>query len=161
MECLVGQLDKLLTHYGSNTGLGIHMQALMELFVIEGGVSMQLLQESFVRFSEWVTHYWLRSLWEKVDMFGFQVKIAPLPLDPPRKNDDWLMWALLEEEFSEEDMTHLNRVRCHQQVLYLSDVFDARGVALDQRYLVRRQAGDTWSTLIFPKESPPARDFHV
>ncbi len=108
VECLVGQLDKLLTHYGSGTGLGVHMQASMELFVVEGGVSKQLLRKPFARFGGWVTHCWLRSLWEKVDMFGLQVEIAPLPLDPPRENDDWLMLTLLEEGIGKEDMIRLN-----------------------------------------------------
>jgi hypothetical protein len=33
VECLVAQINKLLTHYGSSSGLGIHMQASMELLV--------------------------------------------------------------------------------------------------------------------------------
>lgn len=30
VECLVEQLEKLFTHYGSRSGIGIHMQALMD-----------------------------------------------------------------------------------------------------------------------------------
>ena len=56
VECFIGQLDKLLTHYGSSSGLGVHMQVSMEVFIIEGGVSMQLLFEPFSRYGKWVTH---------------------------------------------------------------------------------------------------------
>ncbi len=37
VECFIGQLNKLLTHYGSSSGLRVHMQASMEIFIIEGG----------------------------------------------------------------------------------------------------------------------------
>ncbi len=47
VECLVAQINKLLTLYGSSLGLGIHMQASMELLVTEGGVSTQILVEQF------------------------------------------------------------------------------------------------------------------
>jgi hypothetical protein len=39
VECLVAQINKLLVHYGSSSGLGIHMQVSMEMMIIEGGVS--------------------------------------------------------------------------------------------------------------------------
>ena len=59
VECFVAQLNKLLTHYGSSSSLGIHMQVLMEMLVIEGGISLQILSESFSKYSKWVTPSWL------------------------------------------------------------------------------------------------------
>jgi hypothetical protein len=47
VECMVAQINKLLTHNGSSSGLGIHMQASMELLVTEGGVLTQILAEPF------------------------------------------------------------------------------------------------------------------
>jgi hypothetical protein len=161
VECFIGQLDKLLTHYGSSSGLGVHMQVSMEVFIIEGGVSTQLLSEPFARYGKWVTHCWLRSLWEKVEMFGFRVEIAPLPLQPPREKDCWLMLALIDHGFSKNKLIRLNQVRCHQQVLFISDIFDASGRALDQRYLSQRSKDEAWSTLFFPWESPPYRDIRL
>jgi hypothetical protein len=69
VECLIGQVNKILTHYGSPTGLGKHMQVSMELLVIEAGVSLQPFKKPYVQYSQWVTHNWLRLLWEKADMF--------------------------------------------------------------------------------------------
>jgi hypothetical protein len=161
VECFIGQLDKLLTHYGSSSGLGVHMQVSMEVFIIEGGVSTQLLSELFSRYGKWVTHCWLKSLWEKVERFGFHVEIAPLPLLHPRENNRWPMLALEDHGFSKDELICLNQVRCHQQVLFLLDVFDASGRALDQRYLRRRPTDEEWSTLLFPRESPPYQDIHL
>jgi hypothetical protein len=150
VECFIGQLNKLLTHYGSSSGLGVHMQASMEIFIIEGGVSTQLLSEPFSRYGKRITHCWLKSLWEKLDMFCFWVEISSLPLLQPRKNNRWLMLVLENHGFSEEELIRLNQVWCHQQVLFLSDVLDASGRALDRRYLRQRPMDKVWSTLLFP-----------
>ena len=85
VECFVAQLNKLLTHYGSSSSLGVHMQVSMEMLVIEGGISLQILLEPFSTYGKGVTHSWLRSVWEKIDMFGFKVEICELPLQFPRE----------------------------------------------------------------------------
>jgi hypothetical protein len=56
IECFVAQMNKLLTHYGSNTGMGIHMQLSMELLITKAGVSLQPLTTPFNRCKNWVTH---------------------------------------------------------------------------------------------------------
>jgi hypothetical protein len=66
---------KLLTHYGCISGIGIHMQASMELLIVEAGISTQPLVEKYNAYSIWVTHCWLKSVWEKLDIFSMQIKI--------------------------------------------------------------------------------------
>ncbi len=46
----------------------------------------------------------------------------------------------------------LNRVRKHQQVLFLSDILGASGGLLDKRYLQKRRIGDHWLSMKFPHE---------
>jgi hypothetical protein len=72
-----------------------------------------------------------------------------------------MMLALIDQGYSEDELIHLNQVRCHQQVLFILDVFDASGRALDRRYLTRRPMDVAWSTLLFPRESPPNQDIHL
>ena len=57
------------------------------------------------------------------------------------------------------ELERLNRVRLHQQVLFLSDIITANGRGLDERYLRKRKSNEKWSTLRFPKEKPPPADF--
>ena len=149
VECLVGQLEKLLTHYGSQTVVGRLLQSSMEMFVIELGRS------------HWVTHSWVRSVWEKIDLFGIEVEIGNIDITPPRVGDDWLMKRFLRMGCTRKELIRLNRVRLHQQTLFLSDVLDASGRALDRKYLVRRPANEKWSTLVFPREYPSNRDFRL
>ena len=63
--------------------------------------------------------------------------------------------------YSDDDLRRLNRVRMHQEVLFLSDVMDASGRAIDRRYLFPRPMDETWSTLSFPNEQPARKDFQL
>ncbi len=155
----MAQINKLLTHYGCSSGLGIHMQVSMEMMIIKSGISTQILSEPFSRYGKWTMHCWLRSLWEKVDMFCFQVEITDLPLALPREHDSWIMLAFVEPEFTDDELIGLNQAQCYQHVLFKSDIFDASGWALDRQYLERRPAGKVWSTLLFPQEQSSAKDF--
>jgi hypothetical protein len=51
IECLAGKVTKLLSHYGSTSGLGKHMQVSMVLLVIEVGISLQPLLEQYRQYS--------------------------------------------------------------------------------------------------------------
>ena len=161
VECFIAQISKLLTNYGCNTGLGIHLQTSMELMVIECGVSCQILAQPYRTFSKWVTHCWLKSVWEKVDLFNLTVTIKSLPLRPPRENDEWMMILFKNEGYTDDELVRLNRVRCHQQVLFYSDIFDIRGRSIHRRYRTKRPIGEKWSDLIFPNEKPPGKDLRL
>jgi hypothetical protein len=154
-------MNKLLTHYGSNTGLGIHMQLAMELLITEVGTSLQPLSTPFYRCKGWDTHCWLKLLWEKVYIFLVCIEILELPLKFPREWDNWLMAAFKNADYNGKALVCLNRVQCYQQAIFILDVLDASGKAIDRKYLTRRQKGESWSTLIFPQEKPPDEDFKL
>jgi len=156
VECLIAQVSKLLIHYGCQSGLGIQLQVSLELLIIELGISSQPFQESFSKYGSRVTLSWLKSVWEKVDSFKVRIQLRSLEINPPRMGDKWFMRAVEDLECLEKkEVERINRVRIHQQVLYLSDILDAGGKGIDKRYLVRREQDEQWSTLIFPKENPP------
>ena len=77
----------------------------------------------------------------------------------PRERDQWLMQMFVAVGFSKEDLVRLNRVRIHQQALFLSYVIGASGKTLDPKYMTQRKEEERWSTLVFPKEKPPQRYF--
>jgi hypothetical protein len=80
IECLIAQINKLPMHYGCSLGLGIHMQASIELLITKAGVLLQIQSKPYIRHSKWVTHSWLQSVWEKADIFHLKIKILELPL---------------------------------------------------------------------------------
>jgi hypothetical protein len=134
VECLVAQLTKLLVHYGCRFGLGIQMQASMEILLTGLGLLPQPLQESFVTYGKWVTNTWLKSIWEKIDRFDITTEIAPLPIRPPREGDRWFMQSVIKmgAVTNLEELLIINRVRCHQQVLFTSDILDTGGKILTE-----------------------------
>ncbi len=103
----------------------------------------------------------MKLVWEKAHRLKVTITLADLPSQPPREQDSWLMKELDQLDYSDEELQHLNRVRLHQQVLYLSDVMDASGRALDWKYLHPLPRGEAWFTLVFPLECPALRDFRL
>ena len=160
VECLISQVTKLLIHYGCRSGIGIQLQVSLELMIIELGISSQPFQESFQKYESWITHSWIKSVWEKVDHYKLRLQLKPLNIEPPRTRDKWFMKAVIDLGcLNKHEMERINRVRIHQQVLFLSDILDAGGKCLDRKYLTKREQEEQWSTYIFPLENPPTRDF--
>jgi hypothetical protein len=72
------------------------------------------------------------------------------------------MHAVIESGLTNtEELIQINHYRCHQQVLFVSDVLDASGKAINKRYLERRTDHINWSVLIFPIENPPRRNLKL
>ncbi len=100
----------MLVHYGCQSGIGLQMTVTMELLITELRVSSQPLRESLLKYGKWVTHLWLRSLWEKVDKFDITIKTAPIPIDPPRMGDRWFMQAVIKAGYRKpEELAIINR----------------------------------------------------
>lgn len=158
IECSVTQLNKLLMHYGCNTAVGLKLQASMEFLILELGISTQPLQLDFDTHKFFVTDTWLKSVWEKASIFQLDIETnMEIPL--PREGDQWLMVELRRLGLEKSELLRLNRVRITQQVLFVSDIFDARGTTIDKKYLTRRLPEQRWSTYTFPIEVPPDKDF--
>jgi hypothetical protein len=94
-------------------------------------------------------------------MFQIKKEINNLPLYVPRMNDRWLMKVLEAEGYREIELIALNRVKCYQQVIFLSDILIVSGRAVDIKYTRRRPWNETWSMAIFPEEKPSTQDFQL
>ena len=161
VECFVQQINKLIMHYGCSSNTGFSMKMSLEYMILELGISGQPFQESYKQYGKRVTHSWLKSIWEKCQLFDVLVTFGDVPIELPRMGDHWLMRVFAQLGYSATDLQRLNRVRVHQQVLFLSCILGASGKTLDRRYLKRRPAGERWSQLNFPVENPPNKDFRL
>jgi hypothetical protein len=86
---------------------------------------------------------------------------AGLPVHPPQERDLWLMKEFVQMNYNSDDLWRLNRVRLHQEVLFLLDVMDASSRAIDRKYLDPRPMDESWSSLSFPIKQPATRDFKL
>jgi hypothetical protein len=161
VECFVGQVSKLLMHYGCPSNIGEKMKISFHQLVIELGMTDQPFQLSYKLFKNHVTWSWLVSVWEKCELYGVKIVMNDIPLELPRERDKWLMAEFLRLGFSKKDLERLNRVRLYMQVLFLSEVLGASGRVLDERYLRKRPKHEAWSTLKFPQERPSPADFNL
>ncbi len=55
VEATLEQANKLLIHYGCRIALGTELQTLLELLVVDLGISFQPIQVSYEHFGDWVT----------------------------------------------------------------------------------------------------------
>ena len=161
VECDIAQVNKLLMHFGCPSTLGLTNKVSLNFLRVELGISVQPLQESYQKFGSWATNCWLKSLWEKCDHLDIRVEFNDDTLKLPRGRDTWLMLEFIRIGYSDKELIRLNRVRVCQQVLFLSEILGASGKELDLRYLRRRPLDERWSTLDFPQEKPPRKDFQL
>jgi hypothetical protein len=106
----------------------------------------------YEKYGEWVTTCWLKRVWEKVDHYGFVLLVHNLLMIFPWEGDDWLMALFIDAGCSETELQSLNRLRKHQQVLFLSNIMGASDGMVDKQYLQKRRRGELWSSMKFPCE---------
>jgi len=152
IKCLTSQVSKLLMHYGCKSTVGRKMAVSFRALVLELGLTLQPFHEPFLRYKEWVTWGWMVSLWEKCSCYDVRIDIMDTELSFPRERDGWVMQGFVALGYTGTQLQILNRVRLHQQVVFLSCVLNAYGSALDEKYLKRRPKHQQWSTLKFPTE---------
>jgi hypothetical protein len=161
IECFIAQVNKLLMHLSTASSLGTTMQASLDLLILELGMSSQPFYQDYKRNNKWVTHFWLKTIWEKASHLMINIELGPTSLKPPRgPNDFWLMQRISQLCIKEE-IKRLNRIQLHQQVPFYLDVMGAGGRCLDKKYLRKQPPLKKWSKMIFPVERPPPKDFKL
>jgi hypothetical protein len=110
VEATLEQANKLIMHYGCWTALGMELQTLLELLVVDLGLSFQPFQVSYAHFGNWVTTMWLKRVWEKISFFGFTIQVKNLLTGYPREGDDWLMSCFIARGHTANELATLNHV---------------------------------------------------
>jgi hypothetical protein len=108
IECLVGQLSKIIMHYGCPSNLGSKFYVSYNQLVIELGLSLQPLQQSFQRFHKLVAWGWLVSLWEKCEVYNIRVEMYDVPLKLPWERDRWLMWEFVKMGYNLQELIYFS-----------------------------------------------------
>jgi hypothetical protein len=162
IECKVEQINELVfMHYCCKMVVGVLLQASLEFLMVEFGLAMQPFNLDYSHYEGPVTKSWLKSIWEKVQAIHLRIEFGSMDLILPQEGDAWLMEKLFCMQFDKDELARLNREHLHQQVLFLLDILDARGMAIDRKYLQRCPQSERWSTITFPLEDPPVRDFKL
>ena len=134
-EATTASLNSFLQHYGTETAIGTYLTASLENLQLELGVSGCPLNYDYDVWGKLATDSWVKSLWERVCRFKIKLDIEYKKLPPPRENDECIMERLVREGVRGSQLINLNRVRKHQEALFLSDIVTANGRRLDPIYL--------------------------
>jgi hypothetical protein len=97
-------------HYGNQSCLELKLQNTTEILVIELGMSLQPFQKEYAAYQQWVTHSWIKLVWEKASRVRVEIKIADLVVHPPRESNSWLMQELVRLNYSSNNLQQLNCV---------------------------------------------------
>ena len=133
VECLVGQVNALLAHFGTNSTLGVQLQTSYNCMVLELGLSPQIFKLDYSKYGHLVTDCWLKMIWEKVSEYGLTVEVDASAFATVRERDQWLMNAVLQLGLTVKELELFNKVRLYLQVLFLSDILAANGKTLQTR----------------------------
>jgi hypothetical protein len=161
VEALVAMSNKLLMHYRCDMATGRFMRASHSLFLLELGILLQPLQESFDKYSFLSTHSWMKMVWEKISKFGVRTVIADTGMAFPREGNQFIMQAFFEKGYSREILLRLNRVRIYLQALFISNILMASGNKIDTEMTAQSMTQRKRSRLRWPIEHPTGLDFQL
>jgi hypothetical protein len=157
----VAMSNKLLMHYRCDTVTGHFMQASHSLFLLELGISLQPLQESFDKCSFLSTYSWMKMVWEKISKFGVRTVIPDTGMAFPREGDQFIMQAFFKKGYSREILLRLNRVRIYLQALFISDILTASGNKINTEMTAQSMTQRKQLRLRWPIEHPTGPDFQL
>jgi hypothetical protein len=162
VKCLIARINKLQSHFGCPSSVGVELQTSIELFILELGVSFtHPFLAPYSKYAPMVTDCWIKTLWEKCDYFKVGIEVCNIGLMPLREGDRWIMPLLASAGHSPETLQRLNWVCIHQQALFISDVLTASGRTFEADCLQPRPQMSRWSRVRFPLQSPTQADFDL
>ena len=164
-ETSAATINMMVQHYGTDSALGITLQASLENLQLELGVTRCPLHYNFKIWDDLASHSWVKALWEKTHSLKIEVSLDYPDLVPARKGDRSIMELLVERGIGGQRLQAANRVRKHQEAIFLSCISTATGTKVDEVYLRswkeshEGQLGRHRSTFPFGKEFPLDSDW--
>ena len=91
IEATIASANKVLTHFGSQSLLGVQYQLSLELLTVELGLGPQVFLQDYSKYGEWVTDFTLTEFWARLYRFNFKMLQYTIRLVPLRKHNGWIM----------------------------------------------------------------------
>ena len=99
--------------------LGHFLTASIENLQLELGVAGCPFKYDFDIWGELATDSWVKSLWERIQHFKIDIEMEYPTLKPPREYDECIMEKLVKQGVRGSELVSINRVRKHQESIYL------------------------------------------
>ncbi len=153
--------EQLITHittllkYGSQNEdpTGTLIRACGETMRLEAGVSGPLFHIS-PNLSVCMTDTWMSQCWHRCVQRGIFINTDIQDFALPRQRDRPLMEVFLETGYRDKELALLNRCRMHLRVIFLSDICNGQGTALEKQLWEGTTPADH-HPYSWPKSHPP------
>jgi hypothetical protein len=149
-ETAIARLNMFLQHWDNPAPIGISLRTSMEYLQLEIGCRGCPLDESFDPMGDICTDSWVKSLWECVRWFGFNLRVDYPVIPFPRENDLTIMFIAVSCGYRGERLRSINRCCLFCHALFLSDIATANGKRLDPLHFSSQTTHTFSSTYSFP-----------
>jgi len=166
-ETATAQINAFLQHWDAPTSMGVSIRYTLEQMQLEMGVPDCPLYYDFQTWGCLTTNCWIKSLWEKLGKLDIKLHVDYPPTKPPWERDKCIMQALLDAGVNHEDWKVCNKVRKHQQAMWLSCISVANGSGVDPLYLYswrdswEGSSGESRSQSDYGSEWPTEDDWNI
>jgi hypothetical protein len=155
IEHTISMINMFIQHYGAGTTLAKKFTALLEALQLELGCAGNPLCENFDEKDLLATECWMKSFWECLYYYRFEIRLIYPLLAMPCRHDCLLVDMFLEAGYKGLQLQGLNRCRLALRLFFLSDITTACGRLLDVILLAEPHCSQNHhSTFIFPNEKP-------
>jgi hypothetical protein len=155
IEHTISMMNMFIQPYGAGTMLAKKFTASLEALQLELGCTGNPLQENFDEKDLLATKCWMKSFWERLHHYRFEIRFIYPSLTMPCQHDSLLVEIFLVAGYKGLQLQGLNRCRLALRLLFLLDITTACGHFLDITFLADPDCSQNHrSTFIFPNEKP-------
>ncbi len=155
IEHTISMINMFIQHYGAGTTLAKKFTVLLKALQLELGCTGNPLWENFDEKDLLATECWVKSFWERLYHYPFEIHLIYPSLVMPCQHDHLLVEMFLVAGYKGLQLQGLNRCRLALRLLFLLNITTACGRFLDVTFLADPNCSQNHcSTFIFPNEKP-------
>ena len=164
VEHTICMINIFVQHYGAGTTVAMKYGASLEALQLELGCLGNPLNEDYARYHHLATDSWVKSFWERLHHYRFELHVDYNTIQLPRRNDATLIDMFVRGGYHSLQIEALNRCRIAHKLLFLSDMTLACGKSIDPLLLLpptHESASQHGSSYTFPICKPSEADWRL
>jgi len=118
VEHTICMINIFVQHYGAGTTVAMKYGAFLEARQLELGCQGNPLNKDYARYHHLATDSWVKSFWERLHHYRFELHINYNTLHLPRRNDATLIEMFVRGGYHSHQIEALNRCRISHRLLF-------------------------------------------
>ena len=160
VEHTIAMINIFIQHYGAGITLAQKFLASIKVLQLEIGCVGNPLEEDYDHFHVLATPCWLKSFWDFLHFYHFQIYVDYPCLHLPRCNDNLLITIFWLAGYRESHLHSLILCRLAHNLLFLSDMSTVDSQTINLAFLLPpKHPRRCQSTYVFPTQHPAWADW--